>query len=115
MIGLDRDGWALMLRPWLRIDESAEDDDNPDISDYMGRADATLVRVWKGHQFSLMGRHSLRTGDRSHGALQFEWGFPIRGPLRGRLQVFDGYGESMIDYNHKATWVSAGFSLVEWY
>jgi phospholipase A1 len=114
-IGLDRDGWALTLRPWIRISDG-NDDDNPDISDYMGRGDATLVRVLpNGQQLSLMLRHSLRDGDRAHGAAQLDWGFPLHGSFRGHLQVFDGYGESLIDYNHRATWIGLGVSLMEWY
>ncbi|WP_140720235.1 phospholipase A [Pseudomonas sp. Hp2] len=113
--GLDRENWALMLRPWFRIKEDARDDNNPDIEDYMGRGDATLVWNRNGHEVSLMARHSLRGGDRSHGALQLDYGFPISNLLRGHLQVFDGYGESMIDYNHKATYVGVGVSLLEWY
>ncbi|WP_342315609.1 phospholipase A [Lysobacter sp. FW306-1B-D06B] len=115
LIGLDRENWALTVRPWWRVKESANDDNNRDIEDYIGRGDATLVYVRGGHQFSLMGRHSLRGGDRSHGALQFDWGFPISNNLRGHLQVFDGYGESLIDYNHKATYIGLGVSLFEWY
>lgn len=114
-VGLDRDDWSVMFRPWYRIPESRGDDDNPDIEDYMGRGDVTVVRVAGDNEFSLMARHSLRGGDRSHGALQFDWGFPITRQLRGHLQVFDGYGESMIDYNHKATYVGFGVSLLEWY
>jgi phospholipase A1 len=113
--GLDRENWALMLRPWFRIKEDAKDDNNPDIEDYMGRGDATLVWNKDGHEVSLMARHSLRTGDRSHGALQLDYGFPISNLLRGHVQVFDGYGESMIDYNHKATYIGVGVSLLEWY
>lgn len=113
-IGLDRENWALMLRPWWRISDG-NDDDNPDIEDYMGRGDLTLVHRRGGHEFSLMARHSLRSGDRSHGALQFDWGFPIRNTLRGHVQIFDGYGESLIDYNHRATYIGLGISLLEWY
>ena len=114
-IGLDRENWALVLRPWYRLPEDREDDNNPDIEDYMGRGDATLTWNRNGHEVSLMARHSLRGGDRSHGALQLDYGFPISNLLRGHVQIFDGYGESMIDYNHKATYVGVGVSLLEWY
>ena len=115
-IGLDRDRWALMLRPWIRVSDGS-DDDNPHIEDYIGRGDATLTHVRGRNEFSLMARHSLRGGERSRGALQFDWGFPIHQslPMRGRLQVFHGYGESLIDYNHKATYVGLGVSLQEWF
>ncbi len=114
-IGLDRENWALVLRPWYRIPETRSDDNNPDIEDYMGRGDATLTWNRNGHEVSLMARHSLRTGSRSHGALQLDYGFPISNLLRGHVQVFDGYGESLIDYNHKATYVGVGVSLLEWF
>ena len=66
-IGLDRDNWALMLRPWIRVSDG-DDDDNPGIEDYIGRGDITLVHRHGGNEFALMARHSLRGGDRSRGA-----------------------------------------------
>jgi len=114
-VGLDRDHWALMIRPWIRIADPADDDDNPDISDYLGRGDVTLTRVLGRNEISLMARHSLRRGARSHGALQLDWGFPIHRQFRGHVQVFSGYGESLIDYNHRATYVGIGVSLMEWF
>ncbi len=111
--GFEREGWTLMLRPWWRIPE--DNDDNPDIGDYVGRADLQLVHERNGHEFALMARHSLRGGDRSHGALQFDWAFPISGELRGHLQLFNGYGQSLIDYNHRAWYLGIGVSLLEWY
>ena len=113
-VGLDRENWALTLRPWYRFKEDAHTDNNADIEDYVGRGDATLTYSKNGHEFSVMGRHSRRGGDQSHGALQLDWGFPINRQLRGHMQVFDGYGESLIDYNHKATYVGLGISLLEW-
>jgi len=113
-VGLDRDNWAVMFRPWVRISDGS-DDDNPDIEDFMGRGDVTLTHVRGGNVYTLMARHSLRGGDRSHGALQFDWGFPIHKNFRGHLQVFNGYGESLIDYNHKATYVGLGISLLDWF
>lgn len=114
-IGFERDNWTVMLRPWWRIPESASYDNNPDISDYMGRGDMQIVHEWNGQEFGLMLRHSLRGGDRSHGAAQFTWSFPVGGNVRGYLEVFKGYGESLIDYNHNATYVGLGISLLDWY
>ena len=113
-VALDRDNWALTLRPWWRVPDGS-DDDNPDIEDYMGRGDLTLVHTRGGHELALMARHTLRGGEDSRGALQFDWGFPINRTLRGHVQVFDGYGESLIDYNHRATYVGLGISLMEWF
>ncbi|MEB3754206.1 phospholipase A [Acinetobacter sp. MD2(2019)] len=113
--GLERGNFALMIRPWYRIPEDAVDDNNPDIENYMGRADLTAFYKWNDHNFSLMLRHSLRSGDNSHGAMQFDWTFPIKGKLRGELQYFNGYGESLIDYNHRASYIGVGVSLMDWF
>ncbi len=40
-MGLERGNFAVMLRPWVRINEAAKDDNNPDIEDYVGRGDLT--------------------------------------------------------------------------
>ena len=114
-IGFERDGWSVMLRPWWRIPESTDVDNNSDIGDYMGRAEMQLVHVSDAHEFGLLLRHSLRGGDSSHGSARFNWSFPIAGHLRGYLEVFSGYGESLIDYNHNATYLGAGVSLLDWY
>ena len=114
-LGFERDNFALMLRPWYRLEEDAKDDNNPDIKDYVGRGDLTAFYRYNEHDFSLMLRHSLKGGDDSHGAVQFDWSFPISGKLRGTVQLFDGYGESLIDYNHRATYVGVGVSLMNWF
>jgi phospholipase A1 len=114
-VGFERDGWTVMVRPWWRIPEAASDDNNPDISDYMGRGEVSIVHEWHGQEFGMLLRHSMRGGSRSHGAARFSWSFPMAGNLRGYAEVFKGYGESMIDYNHNATYVGLGISLLDWY
>ena len=114
-IGLDRDNWAVMVRPWWRIPDGRNEDENPGIEDYIGRGDITIVHRRREHELALMARHSLRGGDNSRGAVQFDWGFPISRTLRGHVQVFDGYGESLIDYDRRATYFGLGVSLLEWY
>ena len=114
-IGLETENFAMLFRPWYRLDEDGKKDNNPDIKNYIGRADLTTFYRKNNHDFTIMLRHSLKGGVDSHGAIQFDWAFPIAGKLRGYLQVFDGYGESLIDYNHRATYVGFGLSLMNWY
>jgi phospholipase A1 len=114
-VGFERPGWTLTFRPWWRIKEEADDDDNPDIEDHVGRGEVLLVRHWRHHEFAALFRHTLRDGDRMRGAAQLDWAFPIRGNLRGHVQIFRGYGESLIDYNHLSTQIGVGISLIEWY
>ena len=114
-IGFERDGWTVMFRPWWRIPESRANDNNPDISNYMGRGDMQIIHQWNSQEFGLMLRSSLRGGSDAHGAAQFTWSFPLAGNLRGYIEAFKGYGESLIDYNHNATYVGAGISLLDWY
>ncbi|EEY89859.1 phospholipase A [Acinetobacter lwoffii] len=114
-LGFEKDNFALMVRPWYRFEEKREDDNNPEIKNYIGRGDMTAFYRYKEHDFSLMLRHTLKGGDENRGAVQFDWSFPISGRLRGQFQLFDGYGESLIDYNHRATYVGLGVSLMNWF
>ena len=113
--GIDRPGWTVVVRPWWRIHEDRVSDDNPDIEDFMGRGELLVTHDWGGHEISALFRHSLRGGDRSHSAVELNWAFPIHGELKGYLQFFSGYGESLIDYNHSANYIGLGVSLIEWY
>ena len=114
MFGLERGNWTMMLRPWWRIPEAAASDDNPDIPDYAGRMEWLLIHQSEGHELSLLARHSLRTGGRSHGAIQLSYALPISSFLKGYVQVFSGYGASLLDYNHRQTRIGFGISMVQW-
>ncbi len=110
-VGLERGPFSMLVRPWFRLDEAPEDDDNPDITSYVGRGD--IVGIWsKGDQtVSLMLRNSFK--DEWRGAGQLDYSFPIGSNAKGYLQVFSGYGESLIDYNHRQTTVGLGLLLID--
>jgi len=108
-VGIERGDFALLLRPWIRIDDEDGDKDNPDITDYLGYGDITAVYKWRGHSFTLMGRGNPST---EKGAVRLTWMTPpILGPLRGYVVGFAGYGDSLIDYNFKQNAISAGVAL----
>jgi phospholipase A1 len=109
--GIERDDFAVVARAWTRIEPSNYEDDNPDITDYLGHGQVTALYRWRDNTFSLMGRGNLGTGK---GAAQFSWtSRPLLGPLRAHFQVFSGYGESMIDYDWNQTTVGLGVTLNE--
>jgi phospholipase A1 len=109
--GFERGNFALYVRPWFRIREKIEDDDNPDIHRYMGYGDVTAIYKWGRQEFSLLGRYNTAT---SHGAAQGTWSFPIQGRLTGYVTVFTGYGETLIDYNWRQTTIGVGIELIQW-
>lgn len=113
-LGLETTSWSIVLRPWLRLQEDAIEDNNPDIEDYVGRAEL-LTAFSKGkHDVSIMLRHSLRGGSNSRGAVNINYAFNILDNLQLQAQIFHGYGESLIDYNHKQTTFGLGLSLLQW-
>lgn len=106
---VERGNFVLLGRLWYRIPESADKDDNADISDYLGYGDLTAVYRWRGHTFKGMLRGNAGTGK---GAGELTWSSPpLLGPLRLYAQLFSGYGESMIDYNWRQTTIGAGIAL----
>src|SRR5882724_13591275 len=108
LLGVEQDNFALLIRPWLRIKESYAKDDNPDITHFLGYGDVTAVYTYRNHTLSLVVRYNPATGK---GALQAAWNFPLQRRVRGYLQWFSGYGESMIDYNWRQNTIGIGLSL----
>lgn len=111
---LERGNLAIMLRPWIRIEEDLEDDDNPDITDYYGHGELRLAYKHKDHTFSFMSRNNLESGF-SRGAVTLGWSFPIFDYpyLKGYLQYFSGYGESLIDYDSYVNRIGIGLQLTD--
>ncbi|WP_422859943.1 phospholipase A [Flagellimonas sp. S174] len=112
-------GWetkdlSVVLTPWIRIQEEAMEDNNPDIEDYVGRAELLTAYSKNKHSVSLALRHSLKGGDDNRGSLRLDYSFCILDYLYLHAQVFHGYGENLIDYNYRQTTVGLGFSLIRW-
>jgi len=111
--------YALSFRPWWKIPEGDKQttltesgNDNPDISDYMGHFELMMVYKWEDYEFSSKGRNNFST---HNGAIELGITFPLSGKLRGYLQYFNGYGESLIDYNHSQESIGIGIALNDYF
>lgn len=105
-VGAEHGDFGLALRLWHRLDSAAENNDNVDIVNYMGHGDLRATYRFKGNEVSLTARRNFH---HRHGSLQFGWAFPIAANLKGYLQGFSGYGQSLIDYNYSQKSLGGGF------
>jgi phospholipase A1/A2 len=108
----------LQGRVWERLRESSGNDDNPGIENFIGRAE--LTGTWQINKANTLGitfRHSLRS--EAKGSTRIDWlmapgGSPNYTGLRYHVQLFNGYGDSLLDYNKRRNVLSIGLSLVDW-
>ena len=117
-VAFEKDDLVVSLKPWWRIPESRKDDpldadgdDNPDIERFMGHFELSTVFRRGNHEVGLMLRNNLRSDNK--GAVQLEWTFPLWRGIRGYAQYFNGYGESLIDYDAHIERVGLGILLTD--
>ncbi len=108
------------VRTWWRIPEEAkltpddpDGDDNPYIERYMGYGEiAGLWNISDNNTLEVLFRNNLRSDNK--GAVQVGWTFPITRHLRGYIEYFNGYGESLIYYNQHTQRLGIGVKLTNW-
>ena len=110
--------WQLHAKAWHRVSESERADDNPQIQNFWGRGEVKLLWHPNAHNtLALSARGSLGRG---YGSGRLEWLRTLgegwnggQSNLRMHVQLFSGYGQSLIDYNRKRTTLSVGLSLLD--
>ena len=111
--GFEQGRAGVLVIPWYRIPEEAKDDNNPDIDDYMGHGEIRAAYKWHDHTFSVMSRNMIESGF-SKGGMEASWSFPVTSRIKGYVQVFSGYGNNLIEYNHYNNTVGVGVALTDW-
>ncbi|NVJ60643.1 MAG: phospholipase A [Gammaproteobacteria bacterium] len=113
---MEYEDFYLSFKPWWRIPErqkedefDAKGDDNPDIDDFYGYFEMHLFRKIHDNELSVMLRNNLRSDNK--GAIELGYSYPFSTKVRGYVQLFHGYGETLIDYNHKNTRLGVGIML----
>lgn len=109
----NNDDFVVLVNPWYRFKEADSQDDNPDLLDYYGHGSITFVYKVNQNTFSLVSRNNLESGF-SKGSVEASWRFPIHKKLQGYVQIFSGYGNSLIEYNQYTNTIGLGISLTDW-
>jgi phospholipase A1 len=111
-IGIERGDLSLLLKGWYRIPDV--DDDNPGLTHFVGSGELWAYYFLKKHRLAVMVRDNLNFRE-NRGAIQLEWSFPLFAMVGGYVQYFLGYGESLLDYNHRVNRIGVGFILSDWF
>lgn len=114
---METDNFAMAIKPWIRLRENEKEfeldpkgDDNPDILDYMGHFEVTMAYKFDELEFIFEGRQNFA---RHKGGYKFGATFPFWGRLKGYVEYFTGYGNSLIEYNHKQQRIGIGIALTD--
>lgn len=107
----ERGAYHFSFKPWYRFTESRVGDDNRDIEFYLGHFE--LAGGYNGEHYSasLMVRNNLESSNR--GAVELRWSFPLTQRVRGFVKYFNGYGESLINYDRSVQSLGIGIELAE--
>jgi len=105
--------FTFAVKPWYRLPEPTKQnpsdpkgDDNPDIERYLGHGELSVEyrdNIWT---IGLMARNNLRSPN--YGAIQIELSRHVRSDTKLYIQIFDGYGASLIDYNRESLRIGCG-------
>ena len=105
------------IKAWYRIKEDEKTDpfdstgdDNPDITTFMGHTEFGYGT--KLGEFNVMAlvRNNLKTSD-NKGSVELNLSYPISSRYDILLQYFNGYGDSLVDYNRHQQRIGLGIQL----
>lgn len=108
---------VIQLKAWWRLPEDKnraptdpKRDDNPDLGSYYGYTELHYRRdfPWRNSLLDVMLRGNVLTG---RGAIQADYSVETSPVGALFVRVFNGYGESLIDYNRSVTRVGVGIAL----
>jgi len=104
----ERGDLAVLFNPYIRLQEDQEDDDNPDIEDYLGNFKLNLAYRHRDTVYTTASRFSFSGGK---GSIEAGISHPLTQNTRIYLQLFSGYGETLADYDFEQSRIGIGIML----
>lgn len=97
------------FRPWYIIHANSK---NSNVGDYLGYARFIAAYKFHGNVVSFEWTNIGTSPKRATGNLT--WSIPFTPYLKGYVEVFSGYGQSLIEYNHRTNSAGVGLALSDW-
>lgn len=113
-VGLERGAVSLLVTGWVRVLFEPGDNENPGLTRHLGYGQLQGYWFLGRHRLGLMVRDNLSPRF-NRAALEAEWSFPLFARVGGFVQGFFGYGESLLDFDHRVGRVGLGIVLADWY
>ncbi len=108
---------AYYIKTWYRLPEEDKEfpldplgDDNPDINDYFGRIEVGFSVKLSEVTLNSRIRNNLSFSENRSSVL-LDFTYPINDRYNFLMQYFNGYGDSLIDYNNHQQRFSLGVQL----
>jgi phospholipase A1 len=105
------------VKTWYRIPEDAkqdindtEGDDNPDITDFLGNIELGFGTKLGNFDLLTLVRNNLNIND-NKGSIELNLSYELSNRYNLLLQYFNGYGDSLIDYNRHQQRIGLGVQL----
>ena len=105
------------LKAWYRIKEDPKDDpfdstgdDNPDITTFLGHTEFGYGTKLGSFNLITLIRNNLKTSE-NKGSVELNLSYPISERYELLMQYFNGYGDSLVDYNHHQQRIGFGIQL----
>ncbi|MEO1035426.1 MAG: phospholipase A [Pseudomonadota bacterium] len=100
------DDLSLFAQTWYRIPDDEEEDENPNEYRFLGYGDMRLIWAPNRSTWTAM----VRPGTEET-SFELTWSYPLSRAFRLYAAYFNGYGESLIDYDAKIERISIGIAL----
>ncbi|WP_395168154.1 phospholipase A [Piscirickettsia salmonis] len=106
--------WLASIKPWVLIFKPDSSDlHNPDIAHYLGHERIMFAYVFNNKMQASIALTNIESGMK-RGAVELDYSFPLTKHINGFVQYFNGYGQSLIEYDHRTQSVGIGIALSHW-
>ncbi len=109
-LSFEHGGFVARIEPWYIIQDSSMHTHNSDIGKYLGYGQLLFIYKLDKLEASLMVRNAFESNF-SRGALQTTLSYPLSKRVRIYALFFNGYGQSLIEYDHYTNAVGLGIAF----